>query len=234
MAKVLPTPVVLLLAAGFGTALGVRSRRANGWSNHIYPRAAPCSIRHRITVTRPRGDVYRAWLAVERMPLFMTGLASVRAENARSHWVAVTPSGRTFEWEMHTLEARKDTLIVWQSGRGPLAMRVTTHFDSAPADRGTELTVTVDYDATTGLAALIARALRSELREGLRRFKQWVETGEVATVAGQPTGVGPKVLRSELRKRSAGADGRQGRDAVERASAASFPASDPPATGVVR
>jgi len=234
VARLFPTPVLLLLAAGFGTALAVRRQRADGWSNHVHPRTAPRPIRHRITIARPPGEVYRAWTTVERMPRFMTGLASVRAENGRSHWVAVTPGGRTFEWEMHTVDMRENALVVWQSVRGPLDIRVTARFDPAPADRGTELTVALDCGASTGLAALIARAARSELRECLRRFKQWLEAGEVATVAGQPSGAAPEVRRPELRRPSTRVEGRPARDMVEQASAASFPASDPPASGVVR
>jgi hypothetical protein len=68
--------------------------------------------------------------------------------------------------------------------------------------------------------------MRTALGEGVRRFKQFVEAGEIATVAGQPSGAAPEARRAELRKLGSTA---RGRDAIDIASAASFPASDPPA-----
>jgi uncharacterized membrane protein len=224
-----PRPA-LVLALAVGTAFAVRRLRSERAPQFRDENGRPFTVRHRITIYRPPAVVYAAWSALERLPRFMPGLASVRAENGRSHWVAVTPGGRPFEWEMHTVDAQEGALLVWRSS-GALAMCITARFDPAPADRGTELTLTAEFAPVTALAGVVARAAGTELREVLRRFKQWVEAGEVATVEGQPTGRAAEVQRVELRKPAAG---RSPKDAVERASAQSFPASDPPASGVVR
>jgi len=63
----------------------------------------------------------------------------------------------------------------------------------APADRGTEVEVALQYDAPAGKAgALIATLFGEEptqqIRDDLRRFKQVMEAGEVSSPA--PAGRG--------------------------------------------
>jgi hypothetical protein len=50
--------------------------------------------------------------------------------------------------------------------------------------------VRIVYRAPGGtlLSPLLAKLTNHELREDLRRFKQWVEAGEVPTTDGQPHG----------------------------------------------
>jgi hypothetical protein len=59
----------------------------------------------------------------------------------------------------------------------------------------------------------------------LRRLKQMLETGETATINGQPHG--KDILHQERRVRARRAS-RSARDRVNAASEESFPASDPP------
>lgn len=168
---------------------------------------------------------------MDRLPLFFPHVASVRTTEDGSHWVTLTPRGRPLECDVRVADDREGALLVWESRPGGLfEFRVEARFDPAPADRGTEMTVDIDIQPSSALGAIVARTLRSELRAGLRRFKQWVEAGEVATVAGQPTGAAAETRRPELRtpasRRRAGRD----QDDIDAASAASFPASDAPAS----
>jgi uncharacterized membrane protein len=73
------------------------------------------------------------------------------------------------------------------TARGGIALK------SLGADRGTLLSVRLDFEPTaSALAKPIARMLgnspRQLLMSELRRYKQWVETGEVATTHGQSNG----------------------------------------------
>jgi hypothetical protein len=76
------------------------------------------------------------------------------------------------------------------------------------------------------LGAVIARLTGEEpglqLRNDLRNFKMMMETGEIASVEGQPSGRNKDYGRSI-------AERKRHRDLVDEASAESFPASDPPA-----
>ncbi len=119
-------------------------------------------------------------------------------------------------------------MISWQSLPGSLVKSMgTVHFVDAPNTLGTIVHVTMQYNPPGGsLGAVIARLYGEEpgqqLRSDLRNFKMMMETGEIASVEGQPSGRSMDSDRSIL-------DRIRHRDLVKEASAESFPASDPPA-----
>ena len=176
--------------------------------------------------------MFRAWSAVEQLPLFFPFIASVRPVQDGWHWLLVAPRGHTLGSTVRVAESREASRVVWVSDpRGPFRFRVTALFEPAPVDRGTELTVELESSTYSALGALFDRLMRAALGEGVRRFKQFVEAGEVASVAGQPTGAAPETRRPEPRPLPSPGGGH---DEVDVASAASFPASDPPAPRQVR
>ena len=66
-------------------------------------------------------------------------------------------------------------------------------FVEEPAGRGTRIEVDLRYTPPLGGAgAIVAKLLGEEpslqLKEDLRRFKQILETGEIPTTEGQPSG----------------------------------------------
>jgi uncharacterized membrane protein len=69
----------------------------------------------------------------------------------------------------------------------------TVTFKDAPGGRGTEIHVTLDEDAQPGKLAEAAQKLTGKdpianIKDGLRRFKAAVETGEVPRSDGSPEG----------------------------------------------
>jgi uncharacterized membrane protein len=71
----------------------------------------------------------------------------------------------------------------------------TVRFREAAGGRGTEVAVDLEYQPPAGaLGSAIARVLGEEpqcqIEEDLRRLKQLMEAGEVATTVGQPAGAG--------------------------------------------
>jgi len=69
----------------------------------------------------------------------------------------------------------------------------SVRFRPGPNGRGTEVTVELNYEPPAGvIGATIAKLLGEEpevqVREDLRRFKQIMETGEIPTIEGQPSG----------------------------------------------
>lgn len=225
---------LLLLTLAVGSALVVRRLRASTSPRGPDPRrSAPTGARahHRVTIRRSPDEVYRAWRAIERLPLFFPHVASVRTIEHGSHWVTLTPRGRPLECDVQIAEDSHGASLTWESRPGGVfEFRVSARFDPAPADRGTEMTVDIDILPSGALGTLVGRTLRSELRDGLRRFKQWLEAGEVATVAGQSTGAIPQTRRPELRTVASRRRAGRGPGDVDAASAASFPASDAPAS----
>lgn len=146
-------------------------------------------ISHSVTINRPRSELYAFWRDFSNLPGFMENLVSVTAQDdQRSRWVVKAPAGRTVEWDAIVTEERDGEMIAWASGDGadvPNSGRVD-FADAGP--RGTVVTLTILYDPPAGvvgkvIAKLFQREPSIQARRELRRFKQLMETGEVATAA---------------------------------------------------
>jgi uncharacterized membrane protein len=189
-------------------------------------------VQRAVTINVPRDQLYRIWSNFENLPRFMKHLQRVDVDEStggkRSHWVAKAPFGREIAWDAEVTEDRENELISWRSLPGSLVKSMgTVRFVDAPNTLGTIVHVSMQYNPPGGsLGAAIARLFGEEpgqqLRNDLRNFKMMMETGEIASVEGQPSGRNKEYGRSIMERK-------RHRDQVEEASAQSFPASDPPA-----
>ena len=185
-----------------------------------------------VTINLPREQLYRIWRNFENLPRFMNHLQRVDVDEAtggtRSQWVSRAPLGREVQWEAEMTEERENEFIAWRSLPGSTVKSMgNVLFEDAPGGRGTVVTVEMEYNPPAGsLGAAFAKLFGEEpgqqLRDDLRHFKQMMETGEVPSVEGQPSGRNKEFGRSIP-------DRQREEDLVEEASADSFPASDPPA-----
>nr|WP_047167171.1 SRPBCC family protein [Sphingomonas sp. Y57] len=141
-----------------------------------------------VTINRPRAELYAYWRDFTKLPTFMDNVERVdRIDEKRSHWVVKAPAGRTVEWDAVVIEEREGETIAWASTEGadvPNSGRID--FRDAPGGRGTQVTATIVYDPPAGaVGRLIAKIFQREpaiqARRDLRRFKQLMETGEIAT-----------------------------------------------------
>jgi uncharacterized membrane protein len=104
-----------------------------------------------------------------------------------THWVARGPGGLRVEWNAEIINEVLDQVIGWQSVAGSdIQTAGSVNFDRVRGGRGTQLTVHLQYAAPGGaaaanLATLFGRSPAQTIREDLRRFKQFIEAGEVAT-----------------------------------------------------
>lgn len=155
-----------------------------------------------ITVERPVEEVYAFWRDFTNLPRFMRHLKSVEVTGpGRTHWVADGPVGTSAEWDAETLEDRPNELISWRSvGASDLYHSGTVRFRSAGPDRGTVVTVQMEYAPPGGkISAVILKLLQKEpsqqVGDDLRSFKQVMELGEVvlsdATAAEGPHAAQP-------------------------------------------
>lgn len=144
------------------------------------------------TILKPANELYAHWRDFDTLPRFMRHLVSIQVDGLRSHWVAHAPAGMTVEWDAEIVTDEPGRLIAWRSLSGSqIATAGSVHFASLPHDRGTEVRVTLKYDPPGGqlgswLAWVFGEEPGQQIREDLRRFKQWMEAGEFATVEGQP------------------------------------------------
>jgi len=148
-----------------------------------------------VTINRPASEIYSLWRDFTNLPRFMSHLESVTVQNGnRSHWVAKAPLGQTVEWDAEIINEEPDRLIAWRSvGDAAVESAGSVRFEPAPGDRGTEVRVKIEYMPPGGVAgALVARISNEEpnqqVKDDLRRLKQILETGEVATTEQQPRG----------------------------------------------
>jgi uncharacterized membrane protein len=170
------------------------------------PHAIQSSIRMTtvVTVNRSADDLYRFWRDFQNLPCVLPHLLSVQAtSDTRSHWVAKGAPGLTIEWDAEIFDDSQGEVIAWRSvDDAEMKNFGTIRFDRATGGRGTVVRVDVRYDLPAGrLGSLFAKMLGRDpdrqLQEGLRRFKQLMETGEISTTEGQPAGhSGLAMLRS--------------------------------------
>lgn len=151
--------------------------------------------RSTITINASPGEVYARWRDFERLPTFMYHLKSVEdTGGGGSHWVAKGPAGTTMEWDAELTEDIAGSRIAWRSLEGASVDNSgSVQFRPAPGGRATEVYVEVGYSPPGGaLGTAVAKVFGEEpnqqISDDLRRFKQLVETGEIARSDGSPLG----------------------------------------------
>jgi uncharacterized membrane protein len=165
---------------------GSDTRRRLGGSRGIH-------VEESVAINRPASEVYRFWRDFENLPRFMRHLESVAVrEEGVSHWVARGPAGTRVEWDARIINDVANKIIGWQSLDGSMvATAGSVNFDET--ERGTMVRVHLQYNPPAGkLGSAIAWLLGEEpslqIHEDLRRFKALLETGEIPTTDGQPSG----------------------------------------------
>ncbi len=155
------------------------------------------------SIQKPRHELYAFWRDFTNLPKFMQHLQSVTVQGGtRSHWVTSAPGGGTVSWDADVINDVPDELIAWHSlAGGDVDNAGSVRFRDGPAGRGTEVKVSMTYVPPGGrvgaaIAKLFGKSGESEVREDLRRFKQLMEAGEVATIDGQSHGSRSALVRA--------------------------------------
>jgi uncharacterized membrane protein len=181
-------------AMSFSTADDASLRNSE---NVSVPAGRGIKMEKSVTINRAPEELYRFWRNFENLPRFMNHLESVRETGAgRSHWTAKAPAGSTVEWDAEIYNEKEGEMIAWRTLEGAdVASAGSVHFEPASGGRGTVVRVVLKYDPPGGkLGALVARLFgenpERQITEDLGRFKQLMETGEVATTEGQPSARG--------------------------------------------
>jgi uncharacterized membrane protein len=163
-----------------------RDDRADAINNLSDPKG-DALVGRTVTINRPRAELYAFWRDFSNLPTFMDNVVRIDVvSDTRSHWVVRAPGGKTVEWDALVTEQNDGELIAWTSAEGadvPNSGRI--EFRDA-GERGTIVTATIAYDPPGGavgkiIAKLFQREPAIQARRDLRRFKQLMETGEVAT-----------------------------------------------------
>lgn len=156
-------------------------------SRHATDRTSSGAIRvaQSITINRPASEIYDFWRDLENLPTFMAHLESVRVINGTSKWKAKGPAGLSIEWDAEVILDQPNESIAWRSLKGTsVPNQGVVRFRPAPGNRGTEVSVSLQYEPPAGaLGAAFAKLFGEEpsqqIASDLRRLKQVLETGEV-------------------------------------------------------
>jgi uncharacterized membrane protein len=175
----------MALAGGYLVYRGATAERA----------PASIQVRRSITIYRQPEEVFRFWRNLENLPRFMSHLESVQVTGNRwSKWTARGPAGTNFSWQAEITDERENEYIVWRSlPDSEIENLGSVQFRRGPADRGTEVVVSIEYRPPAGrlglnFAKLFGKDPEWQIREDLRHFKQLLEAGEIARIEGQPHG----------------------------------------------
>jgi uncharacterized membrane protein len=145
-----------------------------------------------ITIDKPRAELYEYWRRLENLPRFMKNLDEVTdLGGGRSHWVGKSALGVRAEWDAEIQEENEGRSLSWSSLPGSEVQNAgTVRFEEAPNGRGTVVRVTLELHGALGqlVDKTLHAATLQEVREDLKRFKEVMETGEVATTDGQSHG----------------------------------------------
>jgi uncharacterized membrane protein len=206
-------------------AMGIRTAgKGQGGATPSLPYELGIRVDKSVTIARPPHEVYEFWHDLNNLCRFMKNVESVtKLDDYRSHWLVRGPGGRKVEWDANIHNEIVGEMIAWRTLDGADVQHAgSVWFRPAPAGRGTEVRVELQYNPPAGMigaafAALWGKEPGKQVEEDLRRLKQILEAGEIPTTEGQPRG-----RNSNEPERD--------RD-VQQASVESFPASDAPAWG---
>jgi uncharacterized membrane protein len=142
-----------------------------------------------VTIQRAAEDLYAYWENAFLLPSILRhlhGKFEQEDEHPDDTGIGVTALALT--------QRIPPRLLEWVARvHGEVLYRGLASFRPAPSGRGTELRFSLELSASSGalkraLDRLIGREPTFLLREDLRNFKQFMETGEYPTTRGQPAG----------------------------------------------
>ena len=158
------------------------------------PEETPITVS--LAINAPPQRLYEFWRQLENLPRFMQHIESVEATGERtSLWTAKAPGGVRLQWESEIVDDQPGRCISWRTLEDSEVNHCgSVRFEAAPSGQGSIVRVEMYYGAPGGkLAARAAKMLTTApeavVKEDLRRLKQLMETGEIATTRGQPSGV---------------------------------------------
>jgi uncharacterized membrane protein len=147
------------------------------------------------TINRDREPVYEFWRDPANLTLLHGPIEGITVtDDGRQRWRLAGAAGPALELDMRSAEDVPFERLAWESvGDGPIPMsggpvRIQVAFADAPRDSGTEVRLSLRLPGgpiSGGLERLFGPALEVQLRESLRRARQLLEVGEIATTEGQ-------------------------------------------------
>lgn len=163
---------------------GAMQRPETAQSKIVVPDNRGIMVVKSVTIRRPAQELYEFWRDLSNLPQIIKHPVRITAvSNVESHWEVSAPGDNPVQWDALIINDIPGRLIAWRSREGDqVANAGTVRFDPAPGDKGTEVTVKLEYDPPGGrLGALIASftgdAAGQQVADALKRFKEMAELG---------------------------------------------------------
>ena len=150
-----------------------------------------------VTIDRPASELYNYWRDFGNLPSFMQHIKTITSKDESgnvTHWVANAPLDLNVEWDAEIIKDEPNRLIAWNAlENADIDNCGMVRFQPATGDRGTQVKVVLEYQPPGGalthaIAKLFGESPQEQIGDELNRFKQLMETGEIATTEGQPQG----------------------------------------------
>ncbi|WP_022673888.1 SRPBCC family protein [Novosphingopyxis baekryungensis] len=181
--------------AAFGIFLGRRHSGGNDDAPQFARRsnqAEHALVGRSVTIRKPAAELYEYWRDFCNLPEFMENVEKIAKQGGPTGgavWKVKAPGGGTIALKTEIAEEVENKRIAWRSVEGSdIEIMGEVRFSPAPGDRGTRVSLRIEYDAPGGavgrsIAKAFLREPEVQARHDLKRFKMLMETGEIATSA---------------------------------------------------
>jgi uncharacterized membrane protein len=167
----------------------------------------PIQIQRSITVWKPIEEVYQINRDMDKMKTIIPFVNNVKSLSEHDYTMEFARAkDLSLAVDVHITEQQENQSISWSATpAGKLTLKGTTTFRRAPKGNATEMTAQITLTPMFGAIGATFYRVMNPINEQilnyiLGRFKQYAETGEVATIKGQPTGR-KSAMRDYLPKR---------------------------------
>jgi uncharacterized membrane protein len=136
-------------------------------------------------------DLYALWRATENAPLWQERIEEVVITGVNTSRWAMKDGDKTSTWNAEIIADEPGKRIVWRSLDGDINEAGEVIFEPAPADRGTFVTVLMEFrigKLASAWETLTGRNPKQGVIENLRHFKALAETGEIPNSQTAPHG----------------------------------------------
>jgi uncharacterized membrane protein len=194
-AKAAKHPILAGGAVLVGAGLAYAAARMIRTANEDSEVARDVHVETSLAIDKTAAELYAFWRNFENLPRFMKNLESVtELGDNKTHWVAKGMGDTRIEWDAEIFNEIENELIAWRSLENADVVNAgSVRFQPAPAGHGTYVRITMNYNPPAGkVGSTLAKLLGTEpaqlIKEDLRRLKQIMEAGEIATIDGQSSG----------------------------------------------
>lgn len=194
-AQAVKHPVLAGGAVLLGAGLAYAAAKAIIKSDESSDVAREIHVETSIAIDKTPEELYAFWRDLKNLPLFMRNLESVtETDSLHSHWVAKGPGNMRVEWDAEIYNEKENELIAWRSlETADVVNAGSVRFQPGAEGHGTFVRVVMNYNPPAGkvgtaLAQLLGAEPAQLIKEDLRRLKQIIEAGEIATIDGQTSG----------------------------------------------